>query len=151
MSLLDLLSDVARLLNRSGDAAAALAAVAAVVRSGSGAERVTIWVRAPGASTYLAISAPDGSASPDVVPSLELIPADAGQGRALVVRDGETLGLVETRGAVPPERLLQAVADMVAPYLATIHMASELGREVALQSREIEDQRRFTNLVIDSL
>jgi two-component system NtrC family sensor kinase len=151
MTPLDLLADVARLLNRSGDAADALAAVAGALRTGSGAERVTIWVRAPGASTYLAISAPAGSAPVDVVPSLELVPAAAHQLRAPVIRDGEALGLVEANGSTAPERLLQAVADMVAPYLATIHMASELGREVALQSREIEDQRRFTNLVIDSL
>jgi two-component system NtrC family sensor kinase len=151
MTPLELLADVARLLNRSGDAADALAAVAVAIQRGVGAERVTIWVRAPGASTYLAISAPEGSASVDVVPSLERVPVVAGQVRAPVIRDGEPLGLVEAVGAAEAEGLLLAVADMVAPYLATIHLASELGRAVALQSREIEDQRRFTNLVIDSL
>ena len=151
MSPLDLLGDVARLLNRADGAADVLAAVAAAIRTGTGAERVTIWVRAPGASTYLAISAPPGSVSPDVVPSLELVSAAAGQLHAPVIRDGETLGLVEAHHAPGAERLLATIADMVAPYLATIHLASELGREVALQSREIEDQRRFTNLVIDSL
>jgi len=43
------------------------------------------------------------------------------------------------------------VADVLAPYLASAELSSALAGQVAIQSREIEEHRRFTSLIIDSL
>jgi nitrogen fixation/metabolism regulation signal transduction histidine kinase len=49
------------------------------------------------------------------------------------------------------ERLLPVVADILAPFLASIELSEDLAYEVALRSKEIEEQRRFITLVIDCL
>jgi len=47
--------------------------------------------------------------------------------------------------------VLTIVADFLAPYLAAVELSVDLAGEVAAQSREIEEHRRFTSLIIDSL
>src|SRR5690606_7233412 len=47
--------------------------------------------------------------------------------------------------------LLPIIADILAPFLASIELSEDLAYEVALRSREIEEQRRFITLVIDCL
>jgi two-component system NtrC family sensor kinase len=61
--------------------------------------------------------------------------------------------VLELRPAPAPEaqRLITIVADILAPFLASIELSEDLAYEVALRSREIEEQRRFITLVIDSL
>jgi two-component system NtrC family sensor kinase len=49
------------------------------------------------------------------------------------------------------EQLLPILADLLAMYLGSLELSQDLAGEVAIQSREIEEQRRFTSLVIDSL
>src|SRR5262249_57932937 len=46
---------------------------------------------------------------------------------------------------------LSAVADMLAPALRDAEYAHRLESEVAARTREIEEQRRFTEKIIDSL
>ena len=46
---------------------------------------------------------------------------------------------------------MTVVADLLAPFLASLELSEDLAGEVATQSREIEEHRRFTSLVIDSL
>lgn len=150
MTLLALAGEVARLLNGTGEPEDVLAAVASAIRDGTGAEAVSIWVQNPASSTYEAISAPPGTVGPDVVPSLDLVPGGAGRQHTPVKRDGAMIALIEARGAVE-ERLIAVAADMIAPYLAFIRLEAKLRREAAQHSREIEDERRFTGLVIDSL
>ena len=43
------------------------------------------------------------------------------------------------------------VADLLAPFLASLALSADFAIEVAAQSREIDEQRRFTGLIIDSL
>ena len=47
--------------------------------------------------------------------------------------------------------MLAIVADFLSPYLAAVELSADLAGEVAAQSREIEEHRRFTGLIIDSL
>jgi PAS domain S-box-containing protein len=47
--------------------------------------------------------------------------------------------------------VLTTVADLLALYLAAAELSSDLAGEVAAQSREIDEHRRFTSLIIDSL
>lgn len=43
------------------------------------------------------------------------------------------------------------VAELLAPHVALIELSEDLAFEVAVRARQIEEQRRFTGLVIDSL
>jgi two-component system NtrC family sensor kinase len=67
--------------------------------------------------------------------------------------EGVRLGLLEARlaDAAPALEVLSIVADFLAPYLAAAELSVDLAGEVAAQSREIEEHRRFTSLIIDSL
>jgi two-component system NtrC family sensor kinase len=60
--------------------------------------------------------------------------------------------VLEVHGAAPEAGVvLRVVAHVLSPFLAAIELSEDLAYEVASQSREIEEQRRFTSLVIDSL
>ena len=144
------LGEIARRLNLPGEPGAVLAGVAAAIRDGAGAAAVTIWVERLDAGTWEAISAPAGAARPDVVPSLEMVPGSNGQLKVPVVRDGVTLALLDVQGAAE-EELVRVAADFIAPWLAAERDAAPLRSRVADQARQIEDERRFTGLVIDSL
>ena len=45
----------------------------------------------------------------------------------------------------------RVAADLLAPFLASVELSGDLAVEVAAQSREIDEQRRFISLIIDSL
>ena len=150
MTLLALAGDIARRLNRPGEPHEVLSGVVAAIQAGTGARSVSLWVPRPTAGTWEAISAPPGVGGADLVPSLERIPARAGGPRVPVTRDGETLALLETEGGAE-ESVLRLAAEMIAPYLASLSLATALQAELAGRAREIEDERRFTGLVIDSL
>jgi len=141
--------EIARRLNQPGEPRDVLAGVAAAIRDGAGADPVSIWVERPEAGTWEAISAPAGAARPDLVPSLEMLPASPGRLRVPVVRDGTVLALLEATGGA--EQLMRVAADLIAPWLASGRLVAGLRARVADQAREIEDERRFTSLVIDSL
>lgn len=151
MTALAAVGDIARLLSAPGDPEDVLPGVAAAIRTGTGASVASIWLPQPEAETWAAISAPAGSAAPDVVPSLGLLPdAGAETVRVPVIRERATIALIEVRGAADAA-LLTVVADMLAPYLASLRLVARLSEQVAERAREIDDERRFTALVIDSL
>jgi PAS domain S-box-containing protein len=63
------------------------------------------------------------------------------------------MGLLEVQPEVgiPQRKLLTIIADLLAPFLASLTLSADLAIEVAAQSREIEEHRRFISLIIDSL
>ena len=70
--------------------------------------------------------------------------------------EGETIGLLDAAvrsesGADLARRVLSIVANIVAPWLASIELSEDLATEVAYRTRETEAQRRFTVRIIDSL
>jgi two-component system, NtrC family, sensor kinase len=150
VTLLALAGDIARRLNRPGEPREVLSDVAAVIQAGTGAQSVSIWVPHHAAETWSAVSAPPGAAVPDIVPGLALIPRSERRLRVPVLREGATIALLETEGGAE-EELVRLAAELIAPYLASLRLADELDAEVAGRAREIEDERRFTGLVIDSL
>ncbi len=150
MTPVETLAEVARSLNSARPPADALALVAESIRQGAAAASVAVWLREPGAMTYYAITSPSGPMQ--VVPSLAAIPLASDGSRADLWRDGVGLGALTVIGGGPDTAaLLSVAADILAPYLASLQRAAELSLEVAVQSRAIEDERRFTSLVIDSL
>ena len=76
--------------------------------------------------------------------------------RLPLFNEGEPIGLLEAtvrdEALVEVERrILGVVANILAPWLASIELSEDLAAEVAYRTRETEAQRRFTSKIIDSL
>ncbi|MGH7703288.1 MAG: ATP-binding protein [Gemmatimonadales bacterium] len=153
---LRLVSTVARLLNSGLAPEETLAGVAETIRTGLTAATVSIWLREPNATTLRVISAP-ASPEPSSVVSFEALPGAApGALRLPLLHEGERLGVLDVSPAAagalePGHGSLLVIADIVAPFIASIELSEDLAHEVALRSREIEEQRRFITLVVDCL
>ncbi|HXS25990.1 MAG TPA: PAS domain-containing protein, partial [Gemmatimonadales bacterium] len=152
---LQLVGAIAKLLNTGLAAEETLGTVAENLRIGLGAQSVLLWLREPNATTLRAITAPALSGTPRTSRSFAVLPDVApGTLRLPILHEGERLGMLEISPApssTESERLLPVVADILAPFLASIELSEDLAYEVALRSKEIEEQRRFITLVIDCL
>jgi len=151
-SALALAGAVAELIGEADDAETTLAAVTDALRNGLGAERVRLWVRAPGARSFGAVCSP-GTPVPGRVASLEALPRGPDETRFVLRHAGTEVGLLETRMAVGEREreTLGVICLILAPYLASLELSEDLAGEVVAQAREIEEHRRFTSLIIDSL
>jgi two-component system NtrC family sensor kinase len=150
---LALVGAVAKLLNEGLGTEATLAAVAETLRRGLPAEGVTVWLREHGTPAFRSVQAPPAPDGPAPVRSLDAVPPRPDWRRYVLEHEGVRLGLLEARlgaGTADPEAL-PIVADFLAPYLAASELSVDLAGEVAAQSREIEEHRRFTSLIVDSL
>lgn len=150
---LALIAGVARLLNEGLGTEATMAAVAESLRCGVPAEAVTLWHREHGTPAFRAVQAPPTPDGPTPVRSLDAVPLGAGWRRYTMEHEGVRLGLLDVRlrsSARDPETL-PIIAGFLAPYLAASELSVDLAGEVAAQSREIEEHRRFTSLIVDSL
>lgn len=152
---LALIGSVAQLLNTGLGAEETLGLVAEALRKGLEVKHVQLWLREPNATTVRAITAPRPAGAPRTSRSFAVLP-EAGPNtyRLPLLHEGERLGVLEITPPPDPsvtDRLLPIVADILAPFLASIELSEDLAYEVALRSREIEEQRRFITLVIDCL
>jgi two-component system NtrC family sensor kinase len=112
-----------------------------------------IWFRDVQSGRFRAVAAPPADGAPQLTDSLEKLPLEGSGVRLPLVHAEELMGLLETRpqpGATECEAL-SVIADLVAPFLASLALSADLAVEVAAQSREIDEQRRFISLIIDSL
>jgi two-component system, NtrC family, sensor kinase len=149
---LALAGSVAELIGGGLEDEPVLVAVTDMLRRGLSAERVRLWVRATGATSFGAISSP---ASPvtERVGALEEIATGAGEARLVLEHGGLEVGLLEARVELGSREreTLRIICHILAPYLASLELSEDLAGEVVAQSREIEEHRRFTSLIIDSL
>ncbi len=158
---LALVGTVARLFNEGLGTESTLAAVAEALRRGLPAEAVAVWLREPGTTGFRAVQSPAAPGGPSHAPSLGAIPTRPDWHRFPLEHEATRLGLLEARGlearglearaADTHIELLATVADVLALYLASAELSADLAGEVAAQSREIEEHRRFTSLIIDTL
>lgn len=151
---LTLVGAVAKLLNAGMGTDATVAAVAETVRQGVGAPALTLWMRTPGGTTFRPVCAPPSPDSPQPVHSLDLAPlGDWSARRIPLEHEGLRIGLLDVRPADGHAAVdaLPVIADLLAPYLASLELSENLAGEVAAQSREIDAQEHFISLVIDSL
>jgi two-component system, NtrC family, sensor kinase len=150
---LALVGSVARLLNDELGTEATLAAVAETLRLGLPAEAVALWYRDTSTPAFRAVQAPAAEQRGEPVRSLDALPARSGWCRFPLEHEGARLGLLEARvgGGASERQVLTIVADFLSPYLAAVELSADLAGEVAAQSREIEEHRRFTSLIVDSL
>jgi len=144
---------VARLLNTSVGTEETLAQVMETLRRGLQAKSVTLWLRKPGTVEFGAITAPPGAGSSFVVRRLDALPPAEDSLRVPVEHMGGQYGVLEALLDPLPAQVetVMVVADLLAPFLASLELSEDLAGEVATQSREIEEHRRFTSFVIDSL
>ncbi len=154
---LSLVGAIAHLLNSGLAADKTLAIVAETLRAGLGAESVAVWLREANLTRLRAISAPPPENGPMTCASLAQVPeALPGTIRLSLLHEGERLGLLDVRpgqgtNVTAGTETLQVTADILAPFIASIELSEDLAYEVALRSREIEEQRRFITLVVDCL
>ena len=162
---LEILAEVAGYMSAGLDSEEVLARV-----TGSLARRLEtglcrIWVRTPDGSSFRAIVG-EGFEAPSDRPSGE-VRLEPGKRleerrgsewhlRFPLTHEGEELGLLEATvpdgdAAVMLKRVVEVVANILSPLLAAIELSEDLASEVAMRTREIEAQRRFTAKIIDSL
>jgi two-component system NtrC family sensor kinase len=151
---LALIGTVAKLLKAGNAAEITVSAVAAVLREGIGASLITIWFRESHATTFCRVVAGEGTEEP-LREQGEVPERAMGADRIHLVHEGEWLGVMDAVRAEPGGgedlQVLQITGDLLAPFLGTLELSEDLAYEVAMRSHEIEEQRRFTTLVIDSL
>jgi two-component system, NtrC family, sensor kinase len=112
---------------------------------------VCIWFRDDITGCFRVVAAPPRADTP-LLDSLDLVPAgDSNVGIPLTYEEAN-IGLLEARTRPDVQlEILQVVGNLLAPYLGSLALSTDFAVEVAAQSREIEEQRRFTSLIIDSL
>jgi len=151
-SALALVGQLTRVINSGLSPDETLRVVVATLRGGLGAERAVIWRRQANASTFGGVSIPTGEHR--AVSLDELPPPMPGLRRLPLVHGGARVGVLELGFGDQPQpdaALLQIVCDLLAPFLDAMTVSEDLAAEVVSRSREIEEQRRFTSLIIDSL
>jgi PAS domain S-box-containing protein len=127
--------------------------VADLLRTSLPSERVVIWFRDPQTSRFQSAATPAAEHAPRFIDSLDALPPQGSGVRLFLEHDETLMGVLEAYpdpGAGCRDVLL-VVADLLAPFLGSLSLSVDLAVEVASQSREIEEQRRFISLIIDSL
>ncbi|MEP6472664.1 MAG: PAS domain-containing protein, partial [Gemmatimonadota bacterium] len=150
----ELIGIVAQLINSGRAPEEVLAGVAEAIRTRLPADKVWIWVREANASTVRAVSAPGGLGTPRYASFSGMPAATLGTLRRILNHEGEQIGLLEletTISGLPGGQVLRVVSDVLAPFLGSLELSQDLASEVAMRSREIEEQRRFVSLVVDCL
>ena len=152
-STLDLVGQVARILNSGLPPDDTLSSVASVLQLGLGLESVVIWRREASSNACCGTSSP---AKELIAPALDQLPDPTPRTfRVPLSHAGLRLGVLEIQrtptGPEPFPGLIEILQNTLAPFLDAMTLAEDLALEVASRSREISEQRRFTSLVIDSL
>jgi two-component system, NtrC family, sensor kinase len=133
--------------------------VLAILRASLGAREAAVWLQRPDGLTRVWGVGEPGLSGTDVIGGLESRPTgDAPAGEPLVAQlahGARRVGALALRGARPLDAdgrmLLAAVADLLTPAVTHADYLRQLEREVQLRTREMEEQRRFTQRIIDSL
>ena len=134
-----------------------LVAVVEAARTAINADECVLWSFSPGGLEKLASSGHQGT-KPDEVSAL--LAADLAEANGIIVRpllaeEPQPLGAISFRRSsalgVEDHLVLRVIADMLVPWLAHAERARQLEVEVALRTRQNDDQRRFIERIIDSL
>jgi two-component system NtrC family sensor kinase len=153
---LALISDVAAHLAASGGLDDILHKVLELLRRGITATDCAIWAFAPAGLTR--VWGVGDSATTDTEITALLEGGELSNDRLVLARliAGERhLGVLAAqvgRSLDSEERIVLAtVADLLAPALSNAEHAQQMAIEVRLRTQQIEEQRRFTEKIIDSL
>ena len=134
-------------------------AVLDVLRAALGAAGAAVWLQRPdGLARAWGVGEPGGSAAA-VLAALTSARTGDDPGDGLVVAPlahaARRVGALALLGVRPHDAegrmLLAATADLLTPAVTHADYLRQLEREVQLRTREMEEQRRFTERIIDSL
>ena len=134
-----------------------LVAVVDAARAAVNAEECVLWLFSPGGLEKLASAGHQGT-KPDEVSAL--LAADLAEANGIIVRpllsdELQPLGVISFRRSsalsVEDHLVLRVIADMLVPWLAHAERARQLEVEVAMRTRQNDEQRRFIERIIDSL
>lgn len=159
-SALGVLGGLAAELASGRDAEAALAFAAAAVAGAVGCRECSAWLVDGGALRLAAATAGPSLDAADVARAIDpahhdVAVADPGLVATPFSFGGERLGalvvVVDSPLDATEELLLRAVADLLAPALGHARQRRELERELARRVRQVDDERQFTERIIDSL
>jgi two-component system NtrC family sensor kinase len=163
---LRILADVTGCVARGLAAEDVLTGVVEALGRGLGTDLVRVWVRTPDGAGFRAIT-PEGVDPPAAVAAdtarpwfEQSAPRRMPDGRWLervaLRHDGERLGMLEAAIPDGPEvqtlrEVVGVSANVLALLIASVELSEDLASEIAMRTREIESQRRFTSKIIDSL
>ena len=133
-----------------------LALVVEAARAALRADECVLWSFTDGGLERLASSGHSSTRADEVS---ALLAAGETERNGLVVRsliaDEQRLGSISFRSSSPlsteDHLVLRVIADMLVPWLAHAERARQLEVEVAMRTRQNDDQRRFIERIIDSL
>ena len=156
VNALSVVSDVAVRLASADDVVAKTSDVLERILAAFGADEVTLWLYGPAG---LVRSARAGDEATDANAVSALLDAGGGTTETLAVRRlvSGTRGVgalaVRTPHPLAADELLAvgAIANILAPELARAEQLRLLEAEVETRTRQIDDERRFTDKIIDSL
>ena len=163
---LDLLTKATRALSAGVFSESAMDSVVSLLKDSFSAQVARLWVRETDGG-FRAFTPPGDEPSALEIravaemllkkePIEPLATWDSVRLRVPLEYDGEALGMLEV--LVPRDGreimardVLEVLANVLVPLLASKELSKDLAFEVARRAREIEEQRRFTAKVIDSL
>ena len=153
---LAVLKHIASCIASADEVVAKVRAILETTRHAFSAQECGLWLYGPSGLVCSARAGGEETTAAEVGALLETSAIDAGE---IVVRrlvaGPQRLGAVALRG-VPPldgeqRQLLDIIADLVAPELALAERLHHLTAEIDLRTRQIDEERRFTQKIIDSL
>ena len=128
-----------------------------------GAEGMTLWLQSPRGLIRSHSTEHDATTAEEVVSLFMTHDGDTGEAAlsdgtlaaARLVSGRRRLGILSARLPAPADEegqvILRSVANVLAPVLSHAEQSQRLESEVALRTRQIEEQRRFIEKIVDSL
>lgn len=151
------IAEIAATLATGDSVGAVMPGILASVASELDGAQATLWLHGIDGLRRAWSVANDDTPAPDVEDQLRLgdLATPHGFAAARLYAGRQQLGALSVRPGrdlAPEDRLfLSTVADLLAPALGAAEYAHRLESEVAARTREIDEQRRFTEKIIDSL
>jgi two-component system NtrC family sensor kinase len=155
-SILGVLSDIASRVASDDEVVAKIRGVLEAMRAAVEATECSLWLHGAGGLVCGARAGAEVFTAGDVAAALDAPEEPAG---TQLVRQlspgGKRLGAIALRSAAPvtPEhrQMFGLVAELVGPELARAERLRQLKTELDVRTRQIDDERRFTQKIIDSL
>src|SRR4051812_29003985 len=157
------IAEVAALLASAEPPSEAVAGVLRMTARAMGAEGMTLWLQSPRGLVRSQTTEHDPTTAEEVGGLFtqrdgDTAEAALGEGAlaaARLVSGRRRLGILSARLSAPADEegqvILRSVANVLAPVLSHAEQSQRLESEVALRTRQIEEQRRFIEKIVDSL